>query len=170
MLGGLRFHIMHHWMDQEWLLRQRAYTFNGYCDSKEASSNIFLWVYQYDLGFFPFHFFAIWHQSHSCLVIWQILFRNGYQINLLHFASFMHLDIFVIIFSCAVLASYCLFLETEIRGGLSVLFESLNLLSALGFKSFLLFCLHTKTWNISTNLILSKLISCMIGWSHHCKY
>lgn len=130
---------------------------------RKHSPIFFYEFFQYDSFFFPFHFFSIWHQFHSCVVMRQILFRNGYQIHLLPFSSFMYLDIFVIFFSCVVVASYCLFLETEIRGSLSALFNSLGLLSALGFKSFLFFfCLQKIETSAPTLLCQNSLNHCFL--------
>jgi hypothetical protein len=91
------------------------------------------------------------------------LFPNGYQINLLPFSSFMRLYIFVIFFTVWCFSlwflvwTYCLISGNWNDGSWSVPSVSLRLLSVLGFKSTLIFLrLHTKNWNISTNLILSN--------------
>jgi hypothetical protein len=53
--------------------------------------------------------------------------------------------------------TYCLISGNWNDGSWSVPSVSLRLLSVLGFKSTLIFLrLHTKNWNISTNLILSN--------------
>ena len=124
-----------------------------------------LWLLSVQLLFY-LHFFSFWHLSHSCLVIRKFCFLMVIELTWCTF----HLScvyMFLLSFSqCGVSASDFLFellivwfLEAEMMESLSVPSVSLRLLSVLGFKSTLIFLrLHTKNWNISTNLILSKLI------------